>query len=227
MVGVIIILLWFIVVFGFFQLEINWFNPIYYLLCLIPAHLYTGLFITAHESWHGNISTHKTLNKFIGVLACALFAYNSYNKIQTGHHKHHSHPTSDHDPEFSKTRKFFPWLFSFIFHYLTIWQFVFMAITTTVMLEFFNTGNIILYYLAPTFIATIQLFYFGTYLPHRGEYENKHQSGTQKKNHVWAFLSCYFFGYHYEHHYSPRTPWYQLYKLKEQNDRDGVTIPSY
>lgn len=222
-----IIGLWIVAVFGLLHLEIRWNNPLYYLLCLVPAHLYTGLFITAHESWHGNISRNKTLNRIVGMLACTLFAYNSYYKIQAGHHRHHSDPTSDHDPEFSQSRKFFPWLFSFTFHYLTIWQFVLMAITTTVMLEFFPTGNIILYYLAPTFLATIQLFYFGTYLPHRGEYDNKHQSGTQKKNHVWAFISCYFFGYHYEHHYSPKTPWYRLYKLKEQNERNGIAVPSY
>lgn len=227
LVALAIISLWFLTIFGFFQFEINWWNPLYYLISFIPAYLYTGLFITAHESWHGNISRHRALNRFIGILACTLFAYNSYYKIQTGHHKHHAEPASDDDPEFSKTRKFFPWLFSFTFHYLTVWQFLLMSVTTTVMLKYFPTGNIIMYYLAPTFISTLQLFYFGTYLPHRGEYTNKHQSGTQKKNHLWAFITCYFFGYHYEHHYSPKTPWYQLYKLKEEQEKEGVVIQSY
>lgn len=225
--ALLIICLWFIAILGFFQLTINWYNPLYYLICLVPAHLYTGLFITAHESWHGNISTNKKLNRFMGVLACNLFAYNSYNRIQQGHHRHHTEPTSHDDPEFSESRKFFPWLFKFVSQYVTLWQFLWMSITTTILLQFFKTENIVMYYLAPTFIATVQLFYFGTYLPHRGEYNNRHQSGTQKKNHVWAFLSCYFFGYHYEHHHSPRTPWYQLYKLKNENVKNDVRIPSY
>jgi beta-carotene ketolase (CrtW type) len=30
-------------------------------------------------------------------------------------------------------------------------------------------------------------------------------------------LSCYFFGYHYEHHESPQTPWWKLYQIKNRN----------
>ncbi|MEL7193577.1 MAG: fatty acid desaturase, partial [Bacteroidota bacterium] len=37
----------------------------------------------------------------------------------------------------------------------------------------------------------------------------------QKRNHMWAFLTCYFFGYHFEHHDSPNTPWWKLWELKE------------
>jgi beta-carotene ketolase (CrtW type) len=32
---------------------------------------------------------------------------------------------------------------------------------------------------------------------------------------VWAFVSCYFFGYHYEHHDSPATPWWLLWRVKD------------
>ncbi|RZL43682.1 MAG: fatty acid desaturase, partial [Pedobacter sp.] len=28
------------------------------------------------------------------------------------------------------------------------------------------------------------------------------------------FITCYFFGYHLEHHQKPATPWWQLYKSK-------------
>jgi beta-carotene ketolase (CrtW type) len=27
-------------------------------------------------------------------------------------------------------------------------------------------------------------------------------------------ISCYFFGYHFEHHESPQTPWWRLYQSK-------------
>jgi beta-carotene ketolase (CrtW type) len=29
-------------------------------------------------------------------------------------------------------------------------------------------------------------------------------------------LSCYFFGYHFEHHDSPGTPWWRLWRVKEK-----------
>jgi beta-carotene ketolase (CrtW type) len=41
-----------------------------------------------------------------------------------------------------------------------------------------------------------------------------HNSRTQPNNHLLAMLSCYFFGYHFEHHAYPRTPWWRLYQRK-------------
>ncbi|MFW6276162.1 MAG: fatty acid desaturase, partial [Bacteroidota bacterium] len=69
----------------------------------------------------------------------------------------------------------------------------------------------------PALLSTLQLFYFGTYLPHRKPHTHdmgRHRARTQSKNHLWAMLSCYFFGYHTEHHESPGTPWWQLYTKK-------------
>jgi hypothetical protein len=65
-----------------------------------------------------------------------------------------------------------------------------------------------------------QLFIFGTYLPHRGEHAagNQTQSRSQSRNHVWAFISCYFFGYHYEHHDQPYLPWWKLAEAKDQTE---------
>ncbi|MGM0613719.1 MAG: fatty acid desaturase, partial [Bacteroidota bacterium] len=78
--------------------------------------------------------------------------------------------------------------------------------------------NVIVFWIVPAILGTLQLFYVGTFLPHQrphDEYMQPHKARTQKKNHLWAMLSCYFFGYHYEHHESPRTPWWQLYKSKQ------------
>ena len=41
-----------------------------------------------------------------------------------------------------------------------------------------------------------------------------YNSRTEKKNHLYAFVTCYFFGYHSEHHRSPQTPWWKMYSLK-------------
>jgi beta-carotene ketolase (CrtW type) len=93
-----------------------------------------------------------------------------------------------------------------------------MALTYNVFKLVFPVENVIMFWMIPAVLATFQLFYFGTFLPHRGQHaaDNRHKSGTQHKNHVWAFLSCYFFGYHYEHHDKPQVPWWQLYREKNR-----------
>lgn len=72
-------------------------------------------------------------------------------------------------------------------------------------------------FVAPPVLASLQLFTFGTYLPHRRpttEAMAPHHARTQEPNHPWAMLSCYFFGYHWEHHQSPSTPWWRLWRVK-------------
>jgi beta-carotene ketolase (CrtW type) len=82
--------------------------------------------------------------------------------------------------------------------------------------------TLLVYWIIPAFLATFQLFYFGTFVPHRKPHTaqmGKHRARTLRKNHLWAMLSCYFFGYHYEHHACPGKPWWQLYRVKNlQND---------
>jgi beta-carotene/zeaxanthin 4-ketolase len=35
-------------------------------------------------------------------------------------------------------------------------------------------------------------------------------------NHYVAFFTCYFFGYHHEHHAFPYLPWWKLAEAKER-----------
>jgi beta-carotene ketolase (CrtW type) len=87
-----------------------------------------------------------------------------------------------------------------------------MAVTYNVAKIWLDADALILYWQVPAILSTLQLFYFGTYLPHRGEHlaSNIHKARSQQLNHVWAFISCYFFGYHQEHHAMPWLPWYKL-----------------
>lgn len=214
-----IILLWFgSMYFCLAIFELNWKNPISYLLFLVQTHLYTGLFITAHDSMHGGVSKNKTLNESVGRVCTTLFAFNFYGNLFKKHHLHHRFVATDGDPDFHKSDNFWIWYLSFAKQYINIWQILLMAITFNVLKLFFPESNIIFYWALPSVVSTFQLFYFGTYLPHRGEHDNSHFSKSQKKNHVLAFLSCYFFGYHYEHHISPNTPWWKLPQVKEQMD---------
>jgi beta-carotene ketolase (CrtW type) len=123
---------------------------------------------------------------------------------------------TDQDPDYHASGKFLIWYLSFIRQYVTVWQILLMAVTFNILKLFLPTENLIAFWMLPAMLSTLQLFFFGTYLPHMGESTNKHHSNSQAKNHFWAFISCYFFGYHYEHHDSPGTPWWRLWRVKEQ-----------
>jgi beta-carotene ketolase (CrtW type) len=197
---------------------INWYSPLTYLYVLLQTHLYTGLFITAHDAMHGAVSPNRRLNTRIGQAAALLFAFNSYSNLYPKHHEHHRFVASDKDPDYHPSQHFLIWYFSFLKQYIIWWQILAMAITYNLLKLAFPQENVILFWILPSLLATLQLFYFGTYLPHRGahDHNDRHKSGSQPKNHLWAFLSCYFFGYHREHHQYPGTPWWQLWTKKEK-----------
>ena len=156
----------------------------------------------------------------MGQLCAMLFAFNFYGKLLPKHHQHHRYVATDQDPDYHEGG-FWAWYFSFAKQYITIWQIVLMAIAFNLLIFFFPEPNVLMYWAIPSVLSTFQLFYFGTYVPHKGMHapDNIHQSRSQKQNHWWAFWSCYFFGYHYEHHASPNTPWWRLYQVKEQMEK--------
>ncbi len=199
----------------------EWTNPLTYLMVLVQTHLFTGLFITAHDAMHGSVCPrHPKVNHFIGRLCAFLFVFNSYQTLRPKHYRHHRHVGTPEDPDFHGEKTgFWPWYLKFLLEYLHWKQFLLAAVLFNIAAIWIPQVNLILYWVVPSVLSTLQLFYFGTYVPHMGEHgpENQHRSHTQKLNHLWAFLSCYFFGYHYEHHDSPRTPWWMLWQTKEIN----------
>ncbi|MFM7629854.1 MAG: fatty acid desaturase [Algoriphagus sp.] len=211
-----IILCWSISMAFLLTWEFSWDNPLTYLGILLQTHLYTGLFITAHDAMHGVVSTNKKINHFTGWVAALLFSYNFYWKLFFKHHEHHRHVATDKDPDYHPSGNFFIWYGSFILRYLNLWQFLLMAITYNLLKLVLPMENLIVFWMLPAGLSTLQLFFFGTFLPHKGEQHNLHHSRSQTKNHLWAFVSCYFFGYHYEHHDSPATPWWRLWREKEK-----------
>ncbi|WP_448699760.1 fatty acid desaturase [Mucilaginibacter sp. AW1-3] len=212
-IALIILLGWLACTVLLMRWQVSLANPLLYFFVLLQMHLYTGLFITAHDAMHGTISANKTINNGIGHIVTLLYAAFWYPKLYTKHHQHHRHVHTDTDPDYH-SGSFVRWYISFIRNYLSVWQVVFMAILFNVLKLWIPQQNLILFWVAPSLLSTVQLFYFGTYLPHKGEHVNRHQSRSQRKNHLAAFFSCYFFGYHYEHHDSPGTPWWLLWKLK-------------
>lgn len=219
-IGLGIIALWLTSLLLLLHWDFSWSNPLTYVAVLLQMHLYTGLFITAHDAMHGIVSSNKKINHGIGWIAALLFSYNFYWKLFPKHHEHHRHVATDEDPDYHPSGNFFLWYFSFIKQYVSIWQILLMAITFNVLKLFLPVENLIIFWMLPAVLSTLQLFYFGTFLPHRGESDNKHHSRSQRRNHIWSFLSCYFFGYHYEHHDSPGTPWWRLWKVKDLYEKE-------
>jgi len=190
----------------------------------LQTFLFTGLFITAHDAMHGAVCRHyRGLNHFLGITAVRLYALFSYKKLWYKHWEHHRHVATPHsDPDFhdGEHTGFVRWYVHFLMNYIGWQQLVGMAILFNIMQHLLHipAQTIILFWVVPSLLSTIQLFYFGTYLPHKepnprvpdGGYTNRHRSQTNNFSTFLSFLTCYHFGYHYEHHEFPATPWWRL-----------------
>ncbi|WP_407428965.1 fatty acid desaturase [Arcticibacter sp.] len=213
LVALVVISCWALCLFSLLRWNFQWDNPLVYLMILVQTHLYTGLFITAHDAMHGTVSSSRKFNLFIGQLCTALYAAFSFNKLMVKHHEHHRHVHSDLDPDYHEGT--FPvWYFHFMKEYMSVLQIVMMAVLFNILTIWFTEVNILVFWVLPALLSTLQLFFFGTWLPHHGEHQNVHHSRSLKKNHLVGFFSCYFFGYHYEHHEFPGTPWWKLWRMK-------------
>lgn len=219
-IACLVILCWAAILYVNLTFSVSYTSPWLWLRVLIQTHLFTGLFITAHDAMHGVVAPGRPkLNHFLGRLSAGLFIFNNYDKMRPKHYAHHRHVASDQDPDFHRGKAgFFWWYLDFVKEYVTWQQILLAAITFNIfkLLVGVPEVNLTLFWVVPSLLSTLQLFYFGTFLPHRGEHaeDNVHHARSQGKNHLWAFLSCYFFGYHYEHHDFPQTPWWRLWQKK-------------
>lgn len=180
--------------------------------------LSTGLFITAHDAMHGTVApASRVLNDALGGLAVGLYALFSYRKLRTKHHEHHAHPAVvGEDPDYHDGEHdgFWRWYAHFVLGYVGVWQIVGMAIVFNLLSHVVGVPepNLLCFWVAPALLSTLQLFLFGTYLPHRGEHEasDPHRARSSGYPRWLSFLTCYHFGYHSEHHEQPGVPWWRL-----------------
>lgn len=202
------------------------------ILWLLPAmmwqmFLYTGLFITAHDAMHGAVfAQNPKINNLVGSIVLLLYGLFSYEELLRKHWQHHHHPASDVDPDFhdNKHKNFFAWYFHFMVEY---WSWIRLACLITLFEIISYTihtpeKNLTLFWIIPSILSSVQLFYFGTFLPHRepeGGYKNLHFAETNPLPVFWSFITCYHFGYHEEHHEYPNVPWWRLpevYQMQEE-----------
>lgn len=196
-------------------------------LLLIPSmtFMYTGLFITGHDAMHGNISNKKYINDTIGHICTNLYAGLDFETMRHKHMLHHAHTgIVKEDPDFHKGNvDIINWFFSFMKEYTNLVQ----AIKLVSLVELLkNLGapdqNIYIYMTACGILSALQLFYFGTYIPHKPpednveEIMNWEKSKSSSKSKLESFLTCYHFDCHYAHHAMPHVPWFELWDIQNK-----------
>ena len=187
---------------------------------LIRTFLHTGLFIVTHEAIHRNISKHYFLNDFVGHLTSYLYALLPYAVLAKNHRLHHQFPGTQQDPDSAYPHRgnYIFWYFRFMKNYQANGQawisIIGMAIIFCILISLrVPVLNLLLFWIIPMVVSSFQLFTFGVFLPHRhrkGQSPGQHQVISTNLPVFWSFVTCYHFGYHWEHHQYPYLPWYQL-----------------
>jgi beta-carotene ketolase (CrtW type) len=187
---------------------------------LVPAicWLNVGLFIVAHDAMHGSLAPGRPrLNLWAGRLALALYAGFSFDRLRPKHFEHHRSPGTAADPDFSAGHPsaFWPWYGAFIRQYFGWRELGVLSALVGIYTLLLGApyANLLLFWALPAILSSLQLFWFGTFLPHRAGAEpfgDRHR--TRSSGHGWlaSLLTCFHFGYHHEHHRSPATPWWRL-----------------
>jgi beta-carotene ketolase (CrtW type) len=184
----------------------------------LQCWLSVGLFIIAHDTMHGSLTPgDPRLNRAIGRFCVFIYAGFSYDKLFESHHAHHRHAGTADDPDFDveHSSRFWPWYLKFFRHYFGWREFGILTIAVVIYLlilrERFPT--MLVFWALPAILSSIQLFYFGTYRPHRVDDEafaDRHRARSNDLSPIMSLLTCFHFGYHHEHHDAPWVPWWKL-----------------
>ncbi len=187
-------------------------------LVVVQTWLSVGLFIVAHDCMHGSLVP-GTLwaNQWIGRVCLFLYAGFLFDALNREHHKHHRFSGTAKDPDFDDHPPygFWHWFGKFFVTYFSIVQ---VAIIVAVYLIYmFGFGvlplNAVVFWALPGLLSALQLFTFGTYLPHKPDgpgFADRHNARTNAFPAWLSLLTCFHFGYHHEHHLYPTVPWWRL-----------------
>jgi beta-carotene ketolase (CrtW type) len=188
------------------------------LVIALQCWLSVGLFIIAHDTMHGSLTPRQPgLNRAIGRFCVFIYAGFSYARLFESHHAHHRHAGTAEDPDFDveHSSRFWPWYAKFFRHYFGWREFGMLTIAVVLYLlilrERFPT--MLVFWALPAILSSIQLFYFGTYRPHRIDDEgfaDDHRARSNDFSPIMSLLTCFHFGYHHEHHDAPWVPWWKL-----------------
>lgn len=185
----------------------------------LQTFLTTGLFVTVHDAIHGLICPgHPRLNRALGVCFANIYAGLSYGQLAQNHWLHHSAPMDASDPDAypREGNGFWPWYFKFLGEYWGIRSLVKLAVCLLILVIVGRVSllKLVLFWAVPLGLSSLQLFYFGTYAPHRGG-----QAGpaacAKSLARPWlvSLVTCYHFSYHQEHHDHLGVAWWALPSL--------------
>lgn len=180
--------------------------------------LYVGIFIVAHDCMHGSLAPGRPMtNRIIGQLCVFLYAGFNFDALNRKHHLHHRHAGTEADPDFDNhpPHSFLAWYMRFFMQYFTWRELLIIAGMSNIYMHVFavDVANVIAFWAVPALVSSLQLFTFGTYLPHRPAvtaFSDRHRARSNSYPWWLSLLTCFHFGYHHEHHSRPDLPWWQL-----------------
>ncbi len=192
------------------------------LIIAFQCWLYVGLFIIAHDCMHTSlIPGRPAWNRAIGQLCLGLYAGFSFDRMMPKHHAHHRHAGHHDDPDFDDRHPhgFWRWFAKFFGEYFSWRELALISAVTWTYLLLLGAplANVLLFWALPALLSALQLFTFGTYLPHRPVelgFADRHNARSNDFPWLVSLLTCFHFGYHHEHHLSPGTPWWRLPTLR-------------
>ena len=186
-------------------------------IAAVQCWLSVGCFIVAHDAMHGSLAPDRArVNARVGAAVLMLYAGFGWRTLRDAHFEHHRAPGSEADPDFDAAHPahFWPWYVTFLRRYFGWRSALFVSsVVATYALIGVPLPNIVLLYGLPAIASSLQLFYFGTYRPHRHDGEafaDRHNARTETFGTLASLASCFHFGYHHEHHLSPNVPWWGL-----------------
>ena len=195
------------------------------LLVLTQCWLGAGMFIIAHDAMHGSLAPGRPmLNRVVGQVCLGLYAGFPYDLLARKHYAHHRHAGTAGDPDFhaDAPESFWPWYLKFFREYFGWRQIALIGGVFLIYALVFRAPvlNCLLFWALPSIGSSLQLFVFGTWLPHRheaaGGFSDRHNARSQGYPWLWSLLACFHFGYHHEHHSSPQTPWWGLPRYRRE-----------
>ncbi|WP_174296579.1 fatty acid desaturase [Sphingomonas bacterium] len=190
--------------------------PLVLPMVALQCWLSVGMFIVSHDAMHGSlIPGRPRVNGAVGASLLFLYAGFGWRGMRSAHFSHHRAPGGDEDPDFDVRHpdRFWGWYATFLRRYFGWGSAAFVcSVVAVYWLGGVPVANIVLLYGLPAIASSMQLFYFGTYRPHRhaDRFVDRHRARSEQFGGLASLLSCFHFGYHHEHHLSPNVPWWAL-----------------
>lgn len=214
--------------FAMFVFELSWANlPLAVAMAAVQCWLSVGVFIVCHDAMHGTLAPGRPrVNSLIGTVLLFLYAGFAWRKLRDAHFTHHKLAGHAGDPDFDENNpgNFARWYATFFKRYFG-WQsllYVHIVVGTYWLVLDIPMVQIVLLYGAPALLSSLQLFYFGTFRPHRhlgdghgaGAFPDDHNARSDHFSTLASLATCFHFGYHLEHHRRPDVPWWALPRAK-------------